>query len=232
MNIGIISDGSYGDRAFENIKRIFDATWILVPDIPLTTMLDDGDIELRIPECDLYISYVRHPDIILQIAQLQKPLILAVSPGPGLLQQAQLINPRVIGTKTMCSLDPTSGIPEIDEFARLFGRPRYKVAMDSGNLVRSIEAEKMAPCGSSEAGAVFFTGKQVTPENINEFALAICHECRAPRFGHTCDKEVSGMIHMLALLESTPLQMLVKDQPKLKNFKLKIQKEYEKRISI
>jgi len=228
MNIGIISDGSYGDRAFENIKRVFDATWTLVPDIPPTTMLDE-DIDLHVPECDLIISYVRHPDIILQIARLQKPLILAISPGLGLLQQAKNVNPRVIGAKTMCSLDPNSGIPEIDEFARFFGRPRYRIEMAQQGVVESIETKRSAPCGSSEAGACFLKGKSLTTTNMNDFALAVCHECRAPRFGHTCDKEVSGLIHMLALLECVPEEVLLDDQQGLMNFKHKVQEEYLKR---
>jgi hypothetical protein len=32
------------------------------------------------------------------------------------------------------------------------------------------------------------------------FALSICHNCRAPRFGRTCDKEKAGIIHLEELL--------------------------------
>ena len=121
MKVGIISDGQYGERAFEAIKQVFDTAWILVPDIPATMMIDD-DLKLEIPVCDLYLSYVRHPDIILMLAELNKPLILGVLPGTGLLRQARGINTRVVGPRTMCSLEPDTGIPEIDEFSRHFGR--------------------------------------------------------------------------------------------------------------
>ena len=77
LRVGVISDGKYGERAFENIKKRFKAFWIKVPDIPLNVILDD-DVDMSIPDCDMYISYVRHPDIITQLAELQKPLILGV----------------------------------------------------------------------------------------------------------------------------------------------------------
>ena len=113
--IGIISDGKYGERAYTNIKKKFEAKWILVPEIPSNVMLDDT-IDLDIPECDLYISYVRHPDMILELAELQKPLILGVLPGIGLLRQAKSINSDVVHAPTMCSLENNTGIPDIDYF--------------------------------------------------------------------------------------------------------------------
>jgi hypothetical protein len=230
MRIGIISDGKYGDRAFENIKQMFDTKWILVPDISLTSMLDD-DIALDIPDCDLFISYVRHPDIILQIVGLQKPTILAILPGLGLLQQAQEINPRVIGTKTMCSLDPETGVQEIDEFAEFVGRPKFAVMVAPNGLVENAMACRTSPCGSSMAGASFLKGQRLTSETLQEFALSICHECRAPRFGHTCDKEVSGLIHITALLDDIPEIKLRIINPELLLFKAKIQDELKKRMN-
>ena len=45
LKIGLVSDGKYGTRAFENIKQVFEVIWILVPDIPSNVMLDD-DLDL------------------------------------------------------------------------------------------------------------------------------------------------------------------------------------------
>ena len=115
LKVGIISDGKYGERAFENIKKKFDTIWVTVPDLPSNLMLDD-EIETDIPLCDLYISYVRHPDIILQLAELQKPLILGVLPGFGLYEQAKRINSKVVHAPTMCSLESNTGIKQIDLF--------------------------------------------------------------------------------------------------------------------
>jgi hypothetical protein len=203
MNIGIISDGNYGERARDNIKDAFPVEWIIVPDIPQTQILDER-LPIDLPDCDLYISYIRHPDLVLQLVENQKPFILAILPGKGLLRQAQAINPRVVGVPTMCSLEPVTSIPEIDEFARRFGRPEYRLNADADLVVTDITPLRSSPCGSTNAGASFMRGKKIAPENCRDFSLAICHECRAPRFGHTCDKEVAGLIHVLALARAIP----------------------------
>ncbi len=39
---------------------------------------------------------------------------------------------------------------------------------------------------------------------LQHFGLRICHHCVAPRFGKTCDKEVSGALHVRQLLHSIP----------------------------
>jgi hypothetical protein len=229
MKVGIISDGQYGERAFQAIKQVFDTTWILVPDIPATTMLDD-DLKLDIPECDLYLSYVRHPDIILMLAGLNKPLILGVQPGKGLLRQARSTNTRVVGPRTMCSLEPDTGIPEIDDFSRHFGHPIYEVSMDDASIViKDITVKRRAPCGSSVAGATFFKGKRIETQTLQDFALSICHECRAPRFGHSCDKEVSGMIHVLALVQALPKDAMARMDDGTRKFIGGIQSEYQRR---
>ncbi|MEJ2249754.1 MAG: DUF166 family protein [Candidatus Lokiarchaeota archaeon] len=227
--IGLISDGKYGERAYENFKNIFETEWILVPDIPATVILDE-ELELNIPECDLYVSYVRHPDIILQIAEHGKPLILGITPGIGLYQQAKQINPKVISPRTMCSLEPNTGIPEIDEFAHYFGKPQYQITMDNKGTVEEVRVLRSSPCGSSQAGANFFKNKALSVQNLQDLALNVCHECRAPRFGHTCDKEISGIIHILSFLRNFEGKVDLELNNDLKIFAEKIKKEYEMRI--
>jgi hypothetical protein len=199
MKVGIISDGKYGERAFAHIGTVFDTIWIVVPDIPPNVVLDDP-IDLNIPPCDLYVSYVRHPDIVLHIAELGVPMVLGITSGPGILPQAQRINPGVVSPPTMCSLEPTTGIPTIDEFAQKFGKPVYSVQRASSGEIEEIRVERSSPCGSTHAGADFILHKELTVENLQRFALAVCYECRAPRFGHTCDKKLAGTIHVQALL--------------------------------
>lgn len=230
LRIGLISDGKYGERAYENFKQIFETEWILVPDIPSTVMLDE-EIDLNIPECDLYVSYVRHPDLILQIAELQKPLILGITPGKGLYQQTKAINPRVISPRTMCSLESNTGIPEVDEFAHNFGKPKYQIDVDNEENVIEVSVLRSSPCGSSQAGAKFFKNKSLTIQNLQDLALNVCHECRAPRFGHTCDKEISGIIHILSFLSNFELKEDSDTNIELKIFIDKIKKEYQVRTN-
>ena len=55
----------------------------------------------------------------------------------------------------------------------------------------------------------------------------MCHECRAPRFGRTCDKEVSGIIHILSFISYFELKNEVKLSLELKEFIDKLKKEYQ-----
>jgi len=231
MKIGVITDGKYGERAFENIKKHFQVEWILVPDIPASVMLDD-EIDLSIPLCDLYLSYVRHPDILLELAFLQKPLILGITPGLGLLKQAQGINSQVIGPITMCSLEPNTGIPEIDTFAEYFGKPFFELNIDDDTKVLNVKVLRSSPCGSSAAGAKFMVNKKLSKENFQNYALTVCHECRAPRFGHTCDKEVSGIIHILSFIDCIDLEKRSMFNNELQEFIGNLSQEYKNKAEM
>ena len=228
LRVGVISDGKYGERAFENIKNKFMAFWIKVPDIPLNVILDD-DVEMSIPDCDIYISYVRHPDIINQLAELQKPLILGVLPGYGLYEQTKRVNSRVIHAPTMCSLENNTGIDEIDLFTTFYGNPIYNPIINESGFIEEIEVRRSSLCGSSEAGARFLINKQFNEENLQSFALSVCHECRAPRFGKTCDKEVAGIIHLVSLFDGIPSERYINLDDNLKQFISRIKKEYKVR---
>ncbi|MFW9824640.1 MAG: DUF166 family protein [Candidatus Thorarchaeota archaeon] len=227
--IGVISDGKYGERAFQNIKKVFEASWILVPDIPPNVFIED-DIDLDIPDCDIYISYVRHPDIILQLAELQKPLILGILPGLGLYYQAKKINPMVVHAPTMCSLENNTGIPDVDRFAFYFGKPIFAVNLDENQVFTKIKVKRSSLCGSSDAGANFLLNKEFNEKNLQEFALVICHECRAPRFGHTCDKEIAGINHLDSIFNSFDWELLEKNDSNLKLFINMVINEYNNKM--
>jgi hypothetical protein len=199
MKIGIVSDGKFGDRAFEIIRERFPTEWIMTP-FPQSMMVDD--LELTLPECDLYISYVRHPDVALAIIEKQKPVILGISFGPGFLRQAKTINENIIAPLTMCSLEDTTWVPAINEFAKVFGRPVFDVDVQEDGTIKSIHVIRGSPCGSTVAASAELLGTQLSPEQLRHYGLRICHFCRAPRFGKTCDKEISGLLHIRDLVKS------------------------------
>ena len=199
MKIGIISDGKFGDRAFEVIREQFPTEWIMAPCIQSPVA---DDIELTLPECDLYISYVRHPDVALAIIEKQKPVILGVSFGPGFLRQAKGINENIIAPLTMCSLEDTTWVPEINEFAKVFGRPSFDVKVRDDGTIDSVRVIRGSPCGSTIAASAELPGTRVSPEQLQHYGLRICHFCRAPRLGKTCDKEVAGLIHIRELVHA------------------------------
>jgi hypothetical protein len=198
LRIGIVSDGKYGDRAYENIRRRFPTEWILV-DFPDSPLLDD--VRLDLPACDLYLSYVRHPDVVLALLEKRIPTILGISFGVGFLNQAKRTFEKVVAPPTMCSLEDNTGIKEFDEFAKFYGRPRFEVELEGGKLSR-IEILRESPCGSTRGAASDIIGMPLSNEMLQFFALRVCHYCRAPRFGRTCDKEFSGILHVHELTSS------------------------------
>jgi hypothetical protein len=197
MKIGIISDGKFGDRAFEIIREKFPTEWITAP-FPSGLMVDD--IDLTLPDCDLYISYVRHPDVALAIIDRRKPVILGVSFGPGFLRQAKGINENVIAPPTMCSLEDNTWVPEINEFAKVFGRPMFDVKIRDDGMIDSIQVIRGSPCGSTVAASAELPGIRLSTEQLRHYGLRICHFCCAPRLGKTCDKEAAGMLHIRELV--------------------------------
>jgi len=199
MKIGIVSDGKFGDRAFEIIREKFPTEWIMAP-FPQGIMVDD--IELTLPECDLYISYVRHPDVALAIIDKQKPVILGVSFGPGFLRQAKGINENVVAPPTMCSLEDNTWVPEINEFAKVFGRPTFEVKVQDDGTIDSVRVIRGSPCGSTVAASAELHGMHLSQEQLRHYGLRICHFCRAPRLGKTCDKEVAGLLHIRDLVKA------------------------------
>lgn len=199
VKIGIVSDGKYGDRAFEIIGGSFPVEWIDAP-FPQSPVIDDPVID--IPECDLYVSYARHPDIAMAIVSKGVPVILGISFGIGFLRQAQEINPAVVAPVTMCSLEVNPGGSEIiNTFARHFGKPEFFIELRD-QYFKLVKVIRGSPCGSTAEASGELIGQPISPETLRHFGLRICHFCRAPRFGRTCDKELSGLLHIRELLHA------------------------------
>jgi len=198
VKIGIVSDGQYGERAYEQIKTRFSTVWILLP-FPSSLVVDD--IDLTIPPCDLYISYLRHPDIAMELVKTGVPVLLGVNLGQGFIAQAREYNSAVIGPETMCSLLPNTEFWQITNYAKVFGRPVFHVLLDGDRIVWC-QPIRRSPCGSTDAAAHELNGQVFDQEAMNRFALSICHNCRAPRFGKTCDKEKAGIIHLEELVSA------------------------------
>lgn len=199
IKIGVVSDGKFGDRAFEIIREKFPTIWIPVP-FPFAIMVDDTGLD--VPDCDLYISYARHPDIILDLLGKKRPVILGINPGPGFLRQAKTINEDIIAPPTMCSLETDTWVPAINEFASVFGRPAFDVLVRDDGTIEQVRVTRGSPCGSTFAASAELAGTRVCPEQLRHYGLRICHFCRAPRFGKTCDKSRAGVLHIRELLNA------------------------------
>lgn len=199
IRIGVVSDGKFGDRAFEIIREKFSAVWIPVP---FSSAILVDDIELDLPDCDLYISYARHPDVALALAGRKRPVIFGVNLGPGFLRQAKAINEDIVAPVTMCSLEADTWVPAINEFAAVFGRPGFDLTVREDGTIGQVRVTRGSPCGSTVAAGAELPGTEVSPEQLRHFGLRICHFCRAPRFGKTCDKSRAGVIHIRELVNA------------------------------
>ena len=136
---------------------------------PSSPVVDD--IEITIPPCDLYISYLRHPDIAMELIKTGVPVLLGINLGPGFMTQAGEYNQAVIGPETMCSVLPDTKFWQINEYARVFGRPVFHIILDSNRVVWC-HPIRGSPCGSTTAAAHELNGQEFDQEALNRFALS------------------------------------------------------------
>ena len=211
VKIVLISDGKYGDRAVETIESKFPgASMVFVEPRNPAEIIDEYDFEptvlKAIQGADLVISYIRHPDINLELATLDKPLIVAIDHGQGFLNQLRREHPNVSMPSSMCHLQPTSGIPAIDEFAQGFGLPRYEIELDpTGSRFASLKAIVESPCSATARSLPLLAGAPVTPETINAYAINVAQECResvAYMMSKSDGTERATLNHVQPLLEA------------------------------
>ena len=184
MKILILSDGKYGDRAVEVVKTEFPETkMIIIEEMNPRELIDEyefpEEIENEIKNSDLLVSYVRHPDVVSELCYYEKPVILGIYFGEGFLNQIRQDNPYVEMPSSMCHLLPNTQSPEINEFAKKFGKPIFDIELDD-LVIKNISLVAQSPCGASKAGIDFLKGKKLTTETLNEYALLVRHECREP----------------------------------------------------
>lgn len=214
IKILLFSDGKYGDRAIIVIKKKFhDAELILLEERDPAMFLDEvelsNDVEIAIEHADLLILYVRHPDVVMEIASRGKPTILPINFGLGFLNQVLELNSNVIMPISMCNALPDTGIEKIDRYFEKFGTPIYKVRLEFSNknipIIKEAELLVESPCGASNASIDLILGKEVTPETLNSFAINIRQECREPvsvLLSHEEMSDSSAVKHLLNLLEA------------------------------
>ncbi|MCP4763883.1 MAG: hypothetical protein GY870_19080 [archaeon] len=211
MKITLISDGSFGDRAFENIKKKFsDASMHIIEEVDRNQLIDEYEfnpsVETAIRSSDLIISYIRHPDIIYDLCYFKKPTIVAIFYGSGLINQINEFNKEVIMPPSMCSLEPNTGIKIIDEFFQVFGKPVYDIAVDKEkNIIKSVSVSRESICGATVRSLKFLEGKEIIPETIDAFATNTNQECResvAYRLSRTEVVLGAAINHVRPLLET------------------------------
>jgi len=213
----IISDGRLGERAFETILTKIPETEMIFLDVPdSSAMLEnyrfDADNLAAISNADLLLSYLRHPDITLELCNFLKPMIIAYYFGEGLLRQAKEINSNVVMPASMCRLQPDTGISIIDEFARNFGLPVYEIELefrDGSWWFKNVNLLIESPCGSTRRSIKMLMGLPLSPVTLNAYAINIAQDCResvAYQLAKSDTSDSAALNHIIPLLDAIELK--------------------------
>lgn len=212
MKIIIISDGKYGDRAVENIKKEFpDTELIILPEYDPNEIIDEVELDdltiQKIKQADLLINYHRHPDVTYEICSLEVPFIQAIFNGEGFLNQIKReLEAEIIMPTSMCRLLPENKTEAFNIFAQKFGLPKYEIKIrENSNIIEKIHLIRRSPCGSTRESIKVLEGKPITEEVLNEFALTVRNECREPMsyvLNRTGVAETAMVNHFKPLLEA------------------------------
>ncbi|MHA1820964.1 MAG: DUF166 family protein [Promethearchaeota archaeon] len=252
LKILIMSDGKYGDRAVDIIGSVFPKTEMaVIPAEDPTSFLDEyefpEDVEAKIEGSDLIISYIRHPDVNMELAYYEKPLILAVYFGQGFFNQVHEINEKTVMPLTMCRLSNDTGIKEVDEYATFFGVPEFDIKIkprEAGDSklsnkdeaeayeISSIRILRESPCGAAERTLHAIMHKPISPEIFTTFSLFVSQECREPvsvllKRAHMGESAAS--LHRINVLETLRKNypQLFKENSPLKKYLDEKRAEYE-----
>jgi hypothetical protein len=202
LKIAIVTDGPYGDRAYDTICTEFDCDFVeLEP--PESNFMEEVDIPdeaiKKLQAADLIISYILHPDLVLEMVdQLHEKvgwIIIGAWRGEGFkksLEEYENVN----CPENMCDLEE-NGDPFFDEFVSKFGKPIVQIELD-GNRVSDVRVVRSAPCGST-----FFVAQEMIGEEVNNLpikaGLKVQHyPCRASKlrlFIDECKKEIAANFH-------------------------------------
>lgn len=199
LKIVIVTDGPYGDRAYNTIKKEFNAKFV---ELEQPTSMFMGDVEIHekdvklIEDANILITYTIHPDLTLELverfADKADWIIVAAWQGDGFKNQLKAYD-NVLCPYIMCELEE-NGDPIFDKFVSDIGKPVVVLKLD-GDKLNDIVVLRSSPCGSTSFVADFikekYLGKKLDPENLpTEAGLKLQHyPCRAAKLRLFTDEE-------------------------------------------
>jgi hypothetical protein len=214
MLVGVVKRGKYGERLIETIKKHTDFQ-VVSAEVPqhLPGFIEDPEefvrglnLDSRVFQADLLILYVFHPDLTPEIVRLagERGVKAAIIPGGmaragsiGELEKiAEKYNIHIEVDEICCTLEKC-GVPAVDEFAAVLGKPELKVETKDGRIA-SVQVLRGSPCGGTWHSAEGLVGKTV--EEAPALAGLICQQypCRAVR-GTPGGIHTSGDLHKDAM---------------------------------
>ena len=174
MDVAIISEGKYGDRATGVIGKKFNCDFLKI-----NYAGDFEDIEIdraklnELKKYDVIITYIINPDLTYALIneihnineKLNKKIFVIVGAwrGEGFKKQLESFG-NVICPDLMCNLDEhdlkdkLDKYPQLKEFLKYFGKPIVNIYLDN-NIIKDIDVIRESPCGSSSETLQEFIGK-------------------------------------------------------------------------
>lgn len=203
-SIAIVSDGKYGHRAKNTLKKKFNCELFKIKysgdfeNIKISENLLDKMVNFHI-----IITYTRDPDLtytfIEKINEINKNLnknifiIVGVWKGEGFKRQIESFK-NVFCPDFMCNLkeddlkDKLKDYPQLKEFLRYFGRPIINIYLNN-NIIESIDIVRESPCGICSKVLPEFIGKTMEEKTLKNIGLRVQHFCNASKLRIFVEKE-------------------------------------------
>jgi len=203
LKVVIVTDGPYGERAYEYISKEFDTEFIQLEQ-PTSVFADHTEIPedalKQMESADILITYTLHSDLTLDLVEMLhdklEGIIVAAWRGEGFKNQLERFG-NVTCPENMCDLQE-NGNPVFDEFVSKFGRPIVRINCQGDKIV-DIEVLRSSPCGST-----FFVAEEMIGQDLENLpikaGLKLQHyPCRAPKMrlfdDDECKKEMAANFH-------------------------------------
>ncbi len=227
MRVLVITQGEYGKRMLQNLHRHAPANWDVSewqapPDLPMVMDYPEDYLPKSLPACDLILALGENPAVAELIPEVAKLTVARSVIAPvdrsewlpkGLARQLETwlkgMGVSAVFPKPLCSLTETTynvrrysvdySDELIAEFARHFGRPRFRVDVDPARkIIVSAKVERDAVCGCARYIAEGLTGISVEEAEFQAGMLHHHYPCLAAMgidndFGDTL-MHVSGNI--------------------------------------
>ena len=214
LKVVIATDGPYGERAFENIKKDFDTEFVELEQ-PASMFMDEIDIPAdalaKIKDANILITYTQHPDLTLDLVDMVNKdvdyLIVAAWKGEGFKNQLERYG-NVTCPYIMCELEE-NGNEVFDEFTSKIGKPKVDIKIEDGKIV-DVSVVRSSPCGSTSFVANYISDNYLNSNNLEniptEAGLKLQHyPCRAAKMrlfsDEECKKEMASGFHRDAFEE-------------------------------
>ena len=215
LNVVIATDGPYGERAFENIKKDFDTEFVELEQ-PASMFMDEIDIPAnalaKIKQANILITYTQHPDLTLDLVDMVNEdvdyIIVAAWRGEGFKNQLERYE-NVTCPYIMCELEE-NGNEVFDEFTSKIGKPKVDIKLEDGKIV-DVSVIRSSPCGSTSFVANYISDNYLDNDNLEniptEAGLKLQHyPCRAAKMrlfsDEECKKEMASGFHKDAFEEA------------------------------